>query len=436
MGPSFYPSSDDLWAGLRLCDEASLWHRPCQRWTLTAGDRTAWLLDIDATLPGAVTDGLEVDDQRVRQQVDGVITDYTVTARHSYDALWQAVPPAPRTGPEPEVTFFELTGAEAFREVARANLMLGNDRLRFLPLQGDRVLLRVEQLSAFLREKWRAEPQFVVYHAGADGRLLLPAGWVHPLADKLSLGAEDDDLWLLDSDGGWRHIAGALHDIYERIAIQPVGVVPVTVAPLSTIEPVEVQLRLEPTETTERPQLWRLEPAQQPVLERLLREATEEELNNLQIAAVQGADGRPWLLLVERLTSVARLAPPVHGGLAYYPRLAVEHLYLPAGQRLAPVLARRSLAEALGLSDEHLTLLDVQPDGRLHLTRIPRQALRPVLDIVDYFAAQAAEEVVSLLDRVSLDLELAADRGDDAEAAPAAGFWDRLRRWLGGQPRG
>jgi hypothetical protein len=138
--------------------------------------------------------------------------------------------------------------------------------------------------------------------------------------------------------------------------------------------------------------------------------------------------GDPVYLIVERLGVAGRVPPPMRGGAGYYARLPEEQLYLPVGRRVAPLLSRRGLVDALGLGRDHLTLLDAGPDGKVLVTRVPRAALGLVPEMVDYLAGEAATDVQALLGVPRFDFDLtAAELGAapaDSEEKP--GFWQRL----------
>ncbi|NUP99023.1 MAG: hypothetical protein HUU35_04105 [Armatimonadetes bacterium] len=439
MADLFFRTTDDLLAALRLCDDPETWRLPTIRYAFRGGQETAWLLRFEqcpAGLPAEPVSAAVSANEVVVTRPEGELRG-PLESELAAPSLLQAVPLVPWSGSSPAVVFVRLATRELFREVARASLMLGNDKMRYLPLGEGRYLLRVEGLSAFLREKWRDEPGVELFWPiDPDSRALAPWGLSFPLVDKLQLLSGDDSLfWLLERDGRWRQLQGALADIYERVEVDPGRLLTSELIASDDAPTVRVELRLEPSEAREQPQLWWLGPDERPALEHLLREAGEADLNQLQVAVVVEPDDRRSFVVVERLTTPGRLAPPIQGGRVFFARLPVEHLYLPLGQRLAPLLSRRSLIDALGLGDDHLTLVTPAENSRLRVSRIPRGALRPLPDLLDYFAAESGEAVRALLDQVTVayDLDPAVVEDGSSPAEPAApGFWAALRRWFSG----
>lgn len=425
----FFRSNDELCATLRLCNDPGSWRQPVCRTRLESDScGPAWLLDCREPLVGLPIQDVVVrsEGERVTVRLGEESSDWRRCAVDQLPNLFRAVPLVPRRVDRvPQVLYLLIADAGQFVELARANLMLGNDRLACAALDDGRVVLRVEGMSAFLAEKWLdAEGIETLAPSTGESRLLLPLDSDWPLPDKLPLlPAGETELWLVSRAGEWRSFPAVLEDIYERIAIRAsdLGIEPLrpTDAPEITVE-----LRLVATERRDRPQLWWLEGSEREVLERLFREASEAELNNLQMAALVDSGGRRCYVLVERHGALTRLEPPLRGGRPYVARLADDLLYLPVGYGIEPLLSRRSLVETLGLADDHLTLID-RDGARLKVTQVPLAALQPVVNLVNYAAADAAEALAALDATVSLDLDL--DLSEPA-AMPPEPWW---RRWLG-----
>jgi len=431
MPDLYFASTDDLVAGLSLISDAAAWDRPVRRVQLAGRDgRVAWVIQSETPVPGA---GASVGSlARAGEQIVVRTHDeeqvYDVSAVRDLPALGQAVPLVVRQGEPPSTTYVEVTDGQRFRDAIRANLMLGNDQIGVLVLQGGRALVRVDRLSGFLREAWLADEALTLYQPSADQpRLLLPWGWDHPLARHVKMGAERD-LWLVDAQSRWQQVRGAFRDVYEHLSLDPEGLRTETWTPATQLPRVQVALRLEPTDSVDRPTLWRLGQADRPALNRLLSEAAESELATLQAACLSlGEQSEPTILICERPGTSSRMPPPIAGGQAFVGRLATEHLYLPVGLRLAPFLSRRGLVETLGLSDDHLTLVEPGEGETIRLLRVPRSALRPVVDLVDYLVAEAETQVASLLDTVTVDLDLdAAPDGAGRSGDGRRSLWQRL----------
>ncbi len=430
MPEVFFRSTEELYAALRFCDDPDAWRRAADLWALRDGDQRAWLLRAEP-LPGVPGTPARSDGERVLAGE----REWRVVERRARPTLVETVPLAPEPS-RPSAAVYAVMPGPSFRDAARDVLMLGNDRMRYLPLGDGRILLLIEELNEFLRARWAESEDIALYRpAEAEPRVLLPWGFGYPLADKLHfVGADEHQLWLADDEAPWRRLNGPPADIYERIQVDPGGLERRELPAADEVPTITVALRLEPSEEAARPQLWWLAEGDRPALEQLVREASEAELNNLQVAAVSDA-GRPAWLVAERLGIGGQLTPPVHGGRAYVARLPVEHLYLPVGLRLAPLLSRRSLVEALGLGEDHLTLLDVAPAGGLRVQRVPRSALRPLSDLALYDAGAAADEVEALRQQVvfdfGLDLPVVEEPGEQPPAPERAGLWASFMKWLG-----
>jgi len=365
--------------------------------------------------------------------IDG--TTWPVLSRCEAARLVEAVPLSPAPPPSLAVVYLLADSPRQFRELAQACLMLDNDRLRYLPLGGGRVLLRVEQLSAFLLRRWQAEPGLACYTpAASEPRLLQPWGWRFPLPDKLAfVESADEVLCLLSPEPPWTIVRGRAEDIYERLTIDPGRLDAVTVAADEDLPRIEVSLRLEPAERREPGRLWWLAADQEPLLERLVAEASEDALSGLQIARLGGEVG--GFVVVARPGAQLSPVPALLHAPAWAARLPDEHLYVPVGHRLAPLLSRRSLIEALGLRDEVLSIVSVRADGGLLVQQVQRALLRPLAAVADYRIARAKEPIGALLAEVTFDFDLTAESPGEDDAPPAAArvsLWQSLRRWLGG----
>ena len=430
MPDLYFASTEELVAGLSLVGDAAAWQRPVRRVCLNCDGQTAWVLQSDTPIPGAGASvgALARDGERivVRRRDEEQV--YTVGEIRDFAALGQAVPLVPRRGDLPGTVYVQFGDGQRFREAVRQNLMLGNDQMGVLVVANGRALLRVERLSGFLREAWVDDPALALYQASAEQpRLLLPWGLEHPLARHVQLSA-DRDLWLVDGQGAWTQVRAGFRDVYDHLSLDPEGLRTETWSPATTLPRVQVALRLEPSDSADRPTLWRLSPTDRTTLDRLLSESAESELAMLQAACVTLGDAaEPTIIVCERPGTTNRMPPPIAGGQAFVGRLATEHLYLPVGLKLAPFLSRRGLVETLGLADDHLTLVEPGEGETIRLLRVPRSALRSVVDLVDYLVAEAETEVVSLLDSVRVDLDLEAAPDEQARAGDGKkSLWQRL----------
>lgn len=430
MSPHFFASTDELVAALALLAEPAAWQRPVRRLRLaTASGEPAWVLVAASPLAGLPA-GPAVNAQPGAVEVDGPNgpTAYVVEATDDLAHLAQAVPFVAREPGATGRTYVEVPDEDTLGEVVRSILVLGNDRVALLGLEGGRALVRVDGLNTFLWTEWARRDDLRLYEpATGQPRLLLPAGWDHPLGAHLDLGA-GRELWLAEEHGRWRRVGGALRDVYDHLRVEAAGLHAEILRPSTDPPRVSVALRLEPSQGAERPGLWRLEAADRPVLEQLLSEAAEAELAALQAAVVQ-VPGRPGptIVLVERPGAAASAPLSLAGVAAYVGRLSAEHLYVPQGFRLAPVLSRRGLVDCLGLSEQHLTLIEPEDEAHIRLWRVPREGLRPLVELVDYLVGEAEPEVARLLATAASQLDLHAPDGEP-EPAERVGFWRRLLR--------
>ncbi len=413
MAYAWFAGSAHLHAALRSVRDDDFWRRPAELYQLGEGEQAAWLLATERLpdgLPAAAVEGLDTESPRVEGQP------VTITAHRAAPQLFQVLPLAPRSPARPAVTCLRVHSHERFVEVAAANLMLGNHRLRYLAVGGGAYLLFVEGLSEFLRAKWSGttEPEFFYLSEHSDA-LILPWGWTWPPASQVRLPQDSDhDRWLVEPDGTWRLFRGELREVEHLVTVAGGSFEPEVIGP-GEPPTVEVQLRLEDSELPAEARLWRVEAADLAILLRLLQEAGEAELAGLQLAALTGGDG-PFYLVLARLGGTA--PPALLGGRAYAARHATESLFIPVGCRLAPSLSRETLTRALDLDDRTVTILDRLPSARVRVTRVARSVFRPVLDLVDHLAAEAADDVQQLLDQVVFDFDLTADDADGAAALP------------------
>lgn len=416
MPAYWFAGTDELVAALRLCDDPASWRQPARRTRLVADQADAWLIETAEPIAGLAPSNPQG------------LPPFRPAARLDAPSLIQAVPllAQPLSRPSP-LTYIE-TDADGFADAARANLMLDRDQMRYAAIGDGRLLLAVEQMSQFLIRKWATAGDRTLYQPDeTDARLLLPLGCAYPLADKFRFQPGGElDRWLVERDGPWRHLRVELRDIYERIALDTAGLAATELRPDGEVPRVTVALRLEPDQGQQRPELWLLPDERRAALHELLGEAGEAELHGLHIAVVSDQAGSRWFVIAERRRAPGGLPLPLRGAEPFYARLAEEHLYLPIGLRLAPVLARRALIDALRLSDSHLTLL-AGGDGGLRLMRIPRAALAPLPSVVDYFAGEEAGALADLMSAVRIDFDLAPEEPEEV-VAPEPSWWDRLRR--------
>ncbi|MCC7494318.1 MAG: hypothetical protein IT204_18315 [Fimbriimonadaceae bacterium] len=405
------PNLETLLAALHLCGDAAAWRQPVDR---QRGDDGSWALRA-ARLPG--------------------LDDYLVTAEdgawEACPSLLQALPLQPAPGLQRGLTYLLLPTVADFRAVVREALLLGDDRLSWQALADGRILLRATDPSPFLLDRWRLPPTWGLFQpTAAEGRVLLPLGQAYPLPAHLAFAPGDEgDLWLVLPEGPWVHVRAGFSELYEHLLVDPAQFAEQSWPTAATTPQVTVQLRLEPAEPRQPTALWWLDADELVVLERLLQEGAESELNRLQVAVLEGPDQRPQVVLLERAAGL--LPPPIRGGREFAARLPVEGLYLPVDRRLAPLLGRRSLVEALGLAEEHLTVL-WPTDGGLEVRRCARTALRPLSDLVHWQVTAAAPGWRDLVAGVSLETALETPTQATVPAAAAGGWWHRLRRRLRG----
>ncbi|HIE50835.1 MAG TPA: hypothetical protein EYP85_03670 [Armatimonadetes bacterium] len=428
-----FHSLEELYAALRQCNRAEAWRAPAAVWRLRGPQgETVWLLQVSFWSPAMAVWTLKKADERevVLEGGEGLET-FAVEERWEAASLFEAVRLEPWPYPPAGEVLYLWLPRERWAEVIRSNLLLGNDQMQFVPIKPDRVLLRVVGLSPFLREKWRQDPDLGLFYPAGDEHVLLPWGFTYPLREKFSfLSAAEGERWLVTPDHRWWHLPPAqLRDVYEVLRVNELNLQVAELQPGEAMEPVAIDLQLEETETTERPQVWRLTEREREALEELLAQAPEEELDRLQVAYLQTAAGERFYLVVER--SPTGIAPYLRAGRAYFARYPEEHLYLPVGTRLRPPLGRRACIEAFALREEVLTLVERGKEGGLQVWRVPRSALRPLREIVDYFLGEMVEEVRALERQIIFEFEQEPAGPEEEQIAPTRRLpWWKWLRWL------
>jgi len=91
--------------------------------------------------------------------------------------------------------------------------------------------------------------------------------------------------------------------------------------------------------------------------------------------------------------------------------------------------------ERLGLNERTLVLLDKGEEGRLRAWSIPRSALRPAREILDYLLVEHVEELRALKERIEFayeDTSLSRERASAERALSSARrpWWERWLRWF------
>jgi len=331
--------------------------------------------------------------------------------------LAQVLRPLPWLRPpeHPELVYLCEPG-KAFAELVSEHLELGRDQLRYAPVRGEelglRLLLEVSEPSWFILERWAPRHDRVRAFRRLSGtlgprRVFLEWGYEHPLESALIDPADEDVLLLIDREG--RHLSARqdhFADVGDALALDPATLETEELVPGEEPERIAVPLRLEGRVTPLDPELWLLPIGQRERLEQLLTQTPEEELRNLMVACLSDAAGERFFAVREVLTGRAPRLLPL-GSEAYAPMAGLPNLLVPCDLVVAPPLSNDRYARAFGLTPGALTILAERGEGdaaRLLVRRIEERAFQPIERIVDFVVDADAERVEQVVLAAPFDL--------------------------------
>lgn len=441
----FFEDEQSLLAWLLSCRSPAAWHRPWTCVHLEGEGQRAYAL----TTEGLEELALGIEPLRPKRTQEG---EWLVEGERRYrpvrerrvERLLHVLLPRPAKEWRPPSTLYLWVKEEAlYRQVIHHNLLLGNDRIRVARILGkgrEEYLLEVQRPSPFLLGKWQETPGLELYHLPVPmGRLLVPWGYEFPLASRWGEEEERGVWWVVNAQGEWFSLQGeSLRHLYELLQVDREAFEWEERLLFPDVPPFVIRPQLVPSEHTPSASLWLLPLERREVLEALLGEAPEALLAQWMAAIVEEASGQGWYLLWDRRgegwAGLGELP-----GRGYYPCLEKLLLFLPEGMRLSPTVSPRVLVERLGLNERTLVLLDKGGEGRLRAWSIPRSALRPAREILDYLLVEHVEELRALKERIEFayeDTSLSRERASAERALSSARrpWWERwLRRWLQGE---
>ena len=333
--------------------------------------------------------------------------------------LREATPPVP-TPTTP--VLFELPDAEMLPDLVAEMLRLGNDRQSFRFLKddaGSRVLLRVvgppyySLLRALERESGGKTP--VAYLEREPGTWI-EVGYTHPLVERFK--PTRGQLVLMRPPRSWVPLDDApFQDIYEILDFTlPAAAVSWKESKESSR--LKVPLRLGPSSSTDKPELWVLREQAVERLDALVRDASEDQLVHRLAFAVFQSEGQTAIVLRVR---PSKQAPPVvvlEDSQAFRPYAKMPNLFLPCGRELRPALRRDRVRQLLAPDPDQVTWLWPGDDGAFIPEGLPETAFRPLSDWVDYVLDRDHEAVQSWIQAATFDFQSFLCTEDEKPEAP------------------
>ena len=384
---------------------------------------TFFLVRQDRDLPDnpsyrATTIAIEAHDdgERVRVRRGAFRGVYRIVSSRSADRLPALLGPVPAPPPEHlGAVLFWIEARETFQHLVTLSMRLGCDRLQAAAIgsgdvSGEEVagrvlLLRAERPSYYVIDKALSEPGVEVFLTLGAGRLYVPWGTTHPLAD----------LWYHDGDEAlfmrglstratmslvrlpqWGDIYGLTRFTLDGLEIDEEwgeGALP--------IRRFSIQMQLVPAHRRREVHLWMLPATEQERLERLMHMIPESDLDALMFAAQESPDGERYLLIRERHTGAGRQYIDFEG-LEFGPYAGYPNLMLPVDQDLEPPLRKDRYRDIFSLVTGQLTLL-WKRDGKLRIVRVKEKSFLPMTDLVDYVIGAGSTELESMIERTVFD---------------------------------
>ncbi len=315
-------------------------------------------------------------------------------------------------GPPPESAFFIAEHADAFATLVRAHLELGNDRIGFARLAaatpgaeagapgadgGDGagpIIARIDRPSLFFLER----PPEGITSLGRVGRgeVYVPFGAAHPLETLLPRPRPEEALLVLGPGQVRAVTLAALAPIEEALRVTAVGARVDRFETTGEAPPrVLVPLRLGVRAVAADAELFVLDAAELPSLERACGLLPDEELKNLLLAAVTTPAGEDRLLVRELIAGRTRRRVAM-AGRPFAPQPGLARVFVPADRIIEPPLRPHLVLEALGAGGADIVI--VEPAGeQLAIHAVAEGAFRPLPSLVDYVVARQAERVESVI---------------------------------------
>lgn len=369
------------------------------------------------------------------------------------ETLAAALPLATLVWREPPAeVIVRLTSVADLAQAVHASLLLGSDELRVaeiaVPLEDAAApaaaqpealhLLRLSQPSVYLLERW-AERDIAVYRPvvtrqGADASAWLALGWRHPWEQLIAASASDERLTFIDASGAqWAVPRSAFRSVFELLDVSLPAAREVW-APLEkparfTI-PLHWGYRARPFDA----EIWLLAEEELGRLEQLFGVLAHSELDNLQLACAQDAQGTAHYIVREALTGRTRQHIEFGVGFASVPGL--PGLFVPTDRHLEPPVPREMLARLFDVGPRRLQIVtDSRIDGgrgrlddAMRVLTVDDSAFRPVLSLVEHLIRGARTRLEAVLERTVLDLGPLAELPERPEHDPEVETGTRRRR--------
>ncbi|MCE9532541.1 MAG: hypothetical protein K8T89_15695 [Planctomycetes bacterium] len=291
---------------------------------------------------------------------------------------------------------FDLPG-ERFASFVGEIERLGTHPCLFCWLDsGSRVWIQTTDppVSTLLRAE-STDRSICVYHEHAAG-VWIASGWRHPMVDQI---APPRGKWLfLGPPREWQfrddqpfQASVASYSLSRPVAPQPEvdGSPSGPVAEQSNSDcsatgllALNVRLRLVEETTDALPELWLIDRDARHWLETFVQSVDEDRLRRFSFAFASNDDG-PFVML--RVVA-RRRRPPVIVGLpsGYQPLLKIPNLFIPCGQRIAPLPRRDALRRILAVEPNRLAWLKPLGNGGFRLESLPLTAFRPLGEWIEY----------------------------------------------------
>ncbi|MEL6179822.1 MAG: hypothetical protein AAFS10_12760, partial [Myxococcota bacterium] len=385
------------------------------------------------------------EEQRIRVRRGSRRGVYRVLSSRRADRLPALVGPLPAADPEHiGAVLFWIEAEETFQHLVTLSMRLGCDRLQAAAIgssdvqvgeevAGRVLLLRAERPSYYVIDKALATPGVEVFLALGAGRLYVPWGTTHPLAD-MWYHEGDEALFMRGLSTAatmslvrlpqWGDIYGLTRFTLDGLEVDEEwgeGALP--------IRRFTIQMQLVPAHRRREVHLWMIPAEEQERLERLMHMIPESDLDALMFAAQTSPSGERYLFIRERHTGAGRQYIDFEG-MEFGPYAGYPNLMLPVDQDLEPPLRKDRYRDIFALVTGQLTLL-WEDNDELQIVRVKEKSFQPMTDLVDYIIGAGSTTLESMIKRTVFDFhrfETAPRRPVEVAAAnPAKRNRNRVR---------
>ena len=297
----------------------------------------------------------------------------------------------------PDTLYFISRGSELPADFIIKSFKLSIDRIYYTHISlKDNLccLLKVEKPSVFLsqlcREDWGIEQYYL------RNNQLIPLGFKHPLAEYLQMNR------------GWRIYDQASEsiniplpewqDIYKSLQINVDFNLEEKKVENSSPLAVNVPVSIVPGQRDEAPELWVLEEKQSEKLEKLISQASEDEIDNFYIASVLSG-GQKYFLIRSRNFNKASLEFP---GQALSRFSGFSNFMIPLSSTLNPPLRRDTYRTLFNLKSSLLTIVFSQ-QGKWKKLVVEEKTFEPLARFVNFIVEAEAEAVETMRAKVLFD---------------------------------